>query len=101
MFQVPARPHAPDELLEKPEVSSQSPAHAHQLGSSSSGAPRHSQPGQAWPRHLPDPSAPHGLTTASLIRAVASQALSLTLGRDAAWCPNKSDDDDDSNDDNS
>lgn len=62
---VPASPRTPNELLEKPEASSPRPAHAHQLGSSP-GAPRRSQSGQAWPRHLPDPSAPRGLPTVSV-----------------------------------
>lgn len=42
---VPASPHTPDVQLEKPEASSPSPAHAHQLVSSP-GAARRSRPGQ-------------------------------------------------------
>lgn len=77
---VQASPQALDELLEKLEASSPSPTHTHQLGSSP-GAPRHSQQGQAWPRHVSDPCVPHCHPAASLTSGLcSSQAFALALG---------------------
>ena len=58
-------------------------AHAQQLGSSP-GAPRDSQWGQAWPRHLPDLPVPHGLCVSM---TSGSQALFLALGIQASAIP--------------